>query len=40
MHDNLKITYKNNKPYGIREEVQEQYALADFLLSALGGRVK
>lgn len=61
MHDKLKITYKNNKPYGIRDaggylfffcdvskfpnqeerhraEVQEQYALADYLLVALRNR--
>ena len=58
MRNNLKIIYKHNKPYGIRDEngfllffpditkyqgqeeryrseVEEQYKLADFLLSAL-----
>lgn len=62
MHKKLEIIYKNNKPYGIRDEsgflfffvdiskytgqeeryrqeIQEQYALADFLLAALKVRV-
>jgi len=61
MHKNLKITYENNKPYGIRdenhylfffsqvrlftgqderyrEEVMEQYKLADYLLEQLKKR--
>ena len=60
-HKKLQIIYKNNKPYGIRddggyllffadvskfpgqeqryrEEVQEQYALAEFLLETLQRR--
>lgn len=62
MHNKLQIIYKNNKPYGIRDEtgylfffaevskftnqeeryrqeVQEQYALADYLLASLRARV-
>lgn len=61
MHKKLQIIYRNNKPYGIRdetgflfffakvsrfsgqeeryrEEVMEQYRLADYLLSSLQGR--
>ena len=60
--NDLKIIYKNNKPYGIRDEngylfffseiskfpnqeeryrqeVQEQYKLADYLLTSLLARV-
>ena len=61
MHNKLQIIYKNNKPYGIRDEtgflffftqvtkypnqeeryrkeVMEEFALADYLLSALQSR--
>jgi len=61
MHNKLQIIYKNNKPYGIRDEtgflfffagvskfpgqeeryrqeVEEQYRLADYLLASLLSR--
>jgi hypothetical protein len=61
MHKKLQIVYKNNKPYGIRDdtgflfffstiqkysgqeeryrqEVEEQYQLADYLLASLRAR--